>query len=159
MNNRIRSIPVLVILVVHLLVNNTFGENTMPSEPTMRIYYIDFDVVPYGPDTSESIEKWQDYSIWFYGQHAFIGTLRGLMEKQPAKKPLAQDRIRLKVKLKGNVEKDLIYLVDYYGVVMREDTKQTFVLTKKQLKELGERITYLHGVVDQRPMVDPWPIK
>jgi hypothetical protein len=124
-------------------------------EPTMKIYYEEFSSVPYGPTTAESIEKWQDLLIWFYGDHQFIGNFKKLLEKKKTDKSIDDKKIRLKAVIK-NGDNESIYLVDYYGIVAKSDTKYTYILTKEELKKINDELVYFHGVVDQRPTISPW---
>lgn len=125
-------------------------------EPSMKIYYAEFSTVPYGPITAEDIEKGQDLLIWFYGNHQFIDNFKNQLENKPTDKSIDSGKIRLKALIKTVNNEKIIYLVDYYGVVAKSDTKQTFILTKEELKKINDQIVYFHGVVDQRPAVSPW---
>ena len=132
------------------------GDTGTPSKAAapMKIYYHEFGTAPYAPTTMENVEERPDYIIWVYSNHPLKKKLLEVFEAVPTTRDIDRDTIRLKVKFYS--ESKQVYYVDRHGVVFKEGG-QRFILKKSDLMSLHNDIVYLHGIVDQRPQLDPWP--
>lgn len=137
-----------------LLLCATVQAKSTNESPSMKINYIPFGVVPYGQITIKELETNPHYKIWFYGKHNFIGEIIRILEQHKTTKTFDQNLPRLIVSI--NTDQKSTYYVDYNGVVSRQETNKTYILSKDELKELHNQILRYRGVVDQRPQIDPW---
>jgi hypothetical protein len=114
--------------------------------PSMKIYFVPFEIETYVPITMNDIESKSKYEIWFYGEHAFCNKIQRLLESNKTNAKIDNKVIRLKVEIFKN-EGIIAYYVDQEGVVVK-NKEETFYLSKDKLKTIEKEILYFSGVVD-----------
>ena len=118
------------------------------NQPTLKIYYVPFDVQNFINTTMDTIENQSDLVIWIYDNDPLVAEIIDLLKgEKPSKEildvPVEHLDLRLKVE---NVRDGSVSFVDAGGIVQTNKGSR-FLLSQSQIEKLEAKIMSLRGIV------------